>query len=304
MAKGGLGGGLGSLFEDNAAEIQTKKTIRLSEIEPNRNQPRKNFDESAISALADSIRQHGMLQPILVRPLALGGYQIVAGERRWRAARMLALTEVPVIVREFSDLETAQIALIENLQREDLNPVEEAKAFQRLQDDFGMKQEDIAKKVGCSRSTVSNALRLLKLPEEVQELLIHGEITAGHAKALLSFSDKKAMIQAAQKAAQGLLNVRQIEKLASDSDSKDLDDVPMYNTGSYFGEIEHALHTRLGRKVKVQFKKNIGTLSLEFYDEEDLKLLAELLSPDDEEIGGAFESAYEALDDYKKDFED
>ena len=291
MAKGGLGGGLGSLFEDNAAEIQTKKTIRLSEIEPNRNQPRKIFDESAISSLADSIREHGLLQPILVRPLPLGNYQIVAGERRWRAARMLGLTEVPVIIRELSDIETAQIALIENIQREDLNPLEEAKAFQRLQDDFGMKQEDIAKKVGCSRSTVTNALRLLKLPEEIQAMLVRNEITSGHAKALLSFSDENAMLQAAYKAAQGLLNVRQIEKLAADSESKELDDIPISKSVSYFGEIEHALHTRLGRKVKVQFKKNKGTLSLEFYDEEDLKLLAELLSPNEE--GSTFESAYE-----------
>ncbi|MBE6875184.1 MAG: ParB/RepB/Spo0J family partition protein [Ruminococcus sp.] len=301
MAKGGLGGGLGSLFEDNAAEIQTKKTIRLSEIEPNRNQPRKIFDESAISSLADSIREHGLLQPILVRPLPLGNYQIVAGERRWRAARMLGLTEVPVIIRELSDIETAQIALIENIQREDLNPLEEAKAFQRLQDDFGMKQEDIAKKVGCSRSSVTNALRLLKLPEEIQAMLVRNEITSGHAKALLSFSDENAMLQAAYKAAQGLLNVRQIEKLAADSESKELDDIPISKSVSYFGEIEHALHTRLGRKVKVQFKKNKGTLSLEFYDEEDLKLLAELLSPNEE--GSTFESAYDYVDKHEKNYD-
>ncbi len=282
MAKGGLGGGLGSLFEDNAAEIQTKKTIRLSDIEPNRSQPRKSFDESAISALADSIKEHGLLQPILVRPLPLGNYQIVAGERRWRAARMVGLDEIPVIVRELSDAETAQIALIENLQREDLNPVEEAKAFQHLQDDFGMKQEEIAKKVGCSRSVISNALRLLKLPEEVLEMLVKGSISTGHAKALLAFTDQKRMIQAAQKAAEGLLTVRQLEKLAVESDSKDLDDIPISRTVSYFGEIEHALKNRLGRKVKVQFKKNKGTLVLEFYDEEDLKLLAELLSPEEE----------------------
>ncbi len=282
MAKGGLGGGLGSLFEDNAAEIQTKKTIRLSDIEPNRNQPRKNFDDAAISALADSIREHGMLQPILVRPLPdSNNYQIVAGERRWRAARMLSLNEIPVIVRELSDIETAQIALIENLQREDLNPIEEAKAFQQLQDTFGMKQEDIAKKVGCSRSSVSNALRLLKLPEEVQKLLIKGDITTGHAKALLAFSDEKQMLLAAQKAAEGILNVRQIEKLAAESDSKDSDTIPNSKPVSYFGEIEQALNSRLGRKVKVQFKKNKGTLMLEFYSEEDLKLLAELLSPEE-----------------------
>ncbi|MBR0484564.1 MAG: ParB/RepB/Spo0J family partition protein [Oscillospiraceae bacterium] len=302
MAKGGLGGGLGSLFEDNTAEIQTKKTVRLSEIEPNRNQPRKNFDESAISSLAESIREHGILQPILVRPLPLGNYQIVAGERRWRAARMLGLDEVPVVIRELSDVETAQIALIENIQREDLNPVEEAKAFQRLQDDFGMKQEDIAKKVGCSRSSVTNALRLLKLPQQIQDMLVKGEITSGHAKALLSFSDENAMLLTAQKTAQGLLNVRQIEKLASDSDAKGLDEIPVSKSVSYFGEIEHALHTRLGRKVKVQFKKNKGTLSLEFYDEEDLKLLAELLSPDDEK-GEVFAGSYQYVDEYKETYD-
>jgi len=300
MAKGGLGGGLGSLFEDNAAEIQTKKSVRLAELEPNRNQPRKKFDESAISSLADSIREHGILQPILVRPLPLGNYQIVAGERRWRAAKMLGLNEIPVVIRELTDIETAQISLIENIQREDLNPLEEAKAFQRLQDDFGMKQEDIAKKVGCSRSTVTNALRLLKLPEKIQDMLIKGEITSGHAKALLSFSDEKAMLQAAQKASQGLLNVRQIEKAASDSVSKDLDEVPISKPVSYFGEIEHALHERLSRKVKVNFKNNKGTLTLEFYDEDDLKQLAELLSPD--ENGSAFESARDYADKHEKNY--
>ena len=281
MAKGGLGGGLGSLFADNAAEVQMKKTLRVSELEQNRNQPRKNFDDTAISALADSIREHGMLQPILVRPLPLGGYQIVAGERRWRAARMLGLDEVPVIIRELSDLETAQISLIENLQRENLNPIEEAQAFARLQDEFHMKQDEISKKVGCSRSSVTNALRLLKLPEKVQEMLIKREITVGHAKALLMFPDEESMIQAARKTAEGQLSVRQLEKLASASEEKELNDVPLCRPVSYFGEVEHALHERLGRKVRVSFKNNKGTLQLEFYDEEDLKLLAELLSPEE-----------------------
>lgn len=278
MAKGGLGGGLGSLFEDNAAEIQMKKTLRLSEIEPNRNQPRKSFDENSISALADSIREHGILQPILVRPLPLGGYQIVAGERRWRAARMLALSEVPVIVRELSDIEVAQISLIENLQRENLNPIEEAKAFQRLQDEFHMKQEDIAKKVGCSRSTITNALRLLKLPEEIQNMLIKGSLTAGHAKALLSFEDKQLMIDAAHQAADGKLSVRQLEKKAANED----EDCPVsMPPKSYYGEMEHALQNRLGRRVRIQSSENGGgMLCLEFYNEEDLKSLAELLSPD------------------------
>jgi len=281
MAKGGLGGGLGALFADNAADVQMKKTLRVSELEPNRSQPRKKFDAAAISSLAESIREHGMLQPILVRPLPLGNYQIVAGERRWRAARMLGLEEVPVIIRELTDLETAQISLIENLQRENLNPIEEAQAFQRLQDEFQMTQEEISSKVGCSRPVIANALRLLKLPEEIQEMLIRSEITVGHAKVLSKFPDEESRLQAARKAAAGNLTVRQLEKLASASEQKELDDIPISRPASYFGEVEQALKDRLSRKVKVSFKKNKGVLSLEFYDEEDLKLLAELLSPDE-----------------------
>lgn len=277
MAKGGLGSGMDLLFEDNVSQVQVKKTVRLSDIEPNRSQPRKNFDETAISALAESIRIHGILQPLLVRPLAFGGYQIVAGERRWRAARMLGLDEVPVIVRDFSDLETAQIALIENLQREDLNPIEEALGFLKLQEDFGMKQDEISKTVGRSRSAVANSLRLLKLPEEVKELLIDGSISAGHARALLGFADEAAMILAAQKAAAGLLTVRQLEKMAADSEKpkKPIHFNPPKD--SYYREMEISLHERLARKVKVDYKKNKGTLTLEFYDEDDLRALAEKL---------------------------
>ncbi|MBQ8010885.1 MAG: ParB/RepB/Spo0J family partition protein [Oscillospiraceae bacterium] len=276
MAKGGLGSGMDLLFEDNVSQVQVKKTLRLSELEPNRSQPRKNFDESAISALADSIREHGILQPILVRPLAFGGYQIVAGERRWRAARMLGLDEVPVIIRDLSDLETAQIALIENLQRENLNPLEEAQGYKQLQDDFSMKQDEIAKTVGRSRSAVANALRLLRLPEEVQELLIDGSISAGHARALLGFADEQLMIEAAQKAAAGLLTVRQLEKMAADSEKVD-EEPKLLQTDSYYREMEISLHDRLGRKVKVDFKRNKGVLQLEFYDKEDLQALAQRL---------------------------
>lgn len=279
MAKGGLGGGLDLLFEDNASQTQVKKTLRISEIEPNRNQPRKNFDDTAISALADSIREHGVLQPLLVRPLPSGGYQIVAGERRWRAARMVGLDELPVVIREMSELEAAQIALIENLQRENLNPIEEALGFRRLQDDFGMKQENIAKTVGRSRSAVANAMRLLRLPEEVQDMLIDGSLSAGHARALLAFPDEESMIEAARKAADGLLTVRQLERMTADPVITP-PEIP-FKMNSYFGEVEQSLYERLGRKVKVQFKKNKGTLMLEFYDEEDLKSLAHLLSPEE-----------------------
>ncbi len=281
MAIGGLGGGLSSLFEEDATEVQAKKTVRLSEIEPNRSQPRKNFDETAISALADSIREHGVLQPLLVRPLPAGGYQIVAGERRWRAARMLGLDEIPVVIRELSDLETAQIALIENLQRENLNPIEEALGYRRLQDDFDMKQEDIAKTVGKSRSAVANAVRLLRLPEEVQNLLIDGSLTAGHARALLGFADEVQMIAAANKAAEGLLTVRQLEKMAQALDKQEEAEMASPRMNVLYGEVEQSLHDRLGRKVKVQFGKNKGTLTLEFYDDDDLKALAHLLSPEE-----------------------
>ena len=281
MVKGGLGGGLDSLFEDNSSDVQVKKTLRLSEIEPNRGQPRKKFDEAAISALADSIREHGVLQPLLVRPMPMGGYQIVAGERRWRAARMLGLDEVPVVIRDMSDVEAAQIALIENLQRENLNPIEEALGYRKLIDDFDMKQEEIAKTVGRSRSAVANSMRLLLLPEEIQEYLVDGSISAGHARALLGFSgDEEMMLAVAKKAAAGLLTVRQIEKLVSDS-KKDEAEEETAPPKSYYGEVETALNARLGRKVKVQFKKNKGTLLLEFYDEDDLRTLAELLSPEE-----------------------
>lgn len=191
MAIGGLGSGLDFLFDENTAEVPVKRTLRLSEIEPNREQPRKTFSEEAISALADSIRQYGMLQPILVRPYGMT-YQIVAGERRWRAANLLGLEEVPVIIKEFSDKETMQIALIENLVREDLTPLEEAAGFRDLMDQFDMTQEAVSKSIGRSRSAVANALRLLQLPQPLQELLECGKITAGHARALLAISDRFA----------------------------------------------------------------------------------------------------------------
>ncbi len=279
MVKGGLGGGLDSLFEDNFSGVQVKKTLRLSELEPNRAQPRKHFDEASIAALAESIRDHGVLQPLLVRPMPSGVYQIVAGERRWRAARMIGLEEVPVVVRELSDLETAQIALIENLQRENLDPIEEAQGFRRLQDDFGMRQEEISRTVGRSRSAVANSIRLLRLPEEVQDMLSEGSISAGHARALLGFADEEAMLIAARKAAAGLLTVRQLEKMSTGEPAPaEPEKLP---PRSYYGEVEQALHTRLGRKVKVQYKNNKGTLLLEFYDDDDLRALAELLSPEE-----------------------
>ncbi|WP_303825648.1 ParB/RepB/Spo0J family partition protein [Ruminococcus flavefaciens] len=284
MAKGGLGAGLDSLFSDNTNDIQVKKTLRVSEIEPNRDQPRKAFSDEAITALADSIREHGMLQPILVRPISTGGYQIVAGERRWRAARMAGLDEVPVNIRELSDLETMQIAIIENLQRENLNPVEEAAGYAELIDKYGMTQEKVAKMVGRSRSAVANAVRLLSLPERVLKMLENGDISAGHARALLGFEDEEMLIATALRAADGGLTVRQVEKAAQKS-AEHIDEVSPNTSNkkidNYFKEMELSLNERLGRKVKVDYGKNKGALILEFYDKNDLAALADKLAKED-----------------------
>lgn len=286
MAKGGLGagGGLDALFIDNTNDIQVKKTLRTAEIEPNRDQPRKAFSDEAITALADSIREHGMLQPILVRPISTGGYQIVAGERRWRAARMAGLDEVPVNIRELSDLETMQIAIIENLQRENLNPVEEAAGYNELIEKFGMTQEKVAKMVGRSRSAVANAVRLLSLPERVLKMLENGELSAGHARALLGFEDEEMLIATALRAADGGLTVRQVEKAAQKSaEHKEEAATGALNKkiDNYFVEMELSLKERLGRKVKVDYGKNKGALILEFYDKNDLAALAEKLAKED-----------------------
>lgn len=283
MAKGGLGAGLDTLFSDNSNDIQVKKTLRTSEIEPNRDQPRKAFSDEAITALADSIREHGMLQPILVRPISTGGYQIVAGERRWRAARMAGLDEVPVNIRELSDLETMQIAIIENLQRENLNPVEEASGYNELIEKFGMTQEKVAKMVGRSRSAVANAVRILSLPERVLKMLENGDISAGHARALLGFEDEEMLIATALRAADGGLTVRQVEKAAQKSTehSEEVSGKSNAKIDNYFKEMELSLNERLGRKVKVDYGKNKGALILEFYDKNDLAALADKLAKED-----------------------
>ena len=281
MAKGGLGAGLGKLFIDNNNDIQVKKTLRTSEIEPNRDQPRKNFSEDAITALADSIREHGMLQPVLVRPISTGGYQIVAGERRWRAARMLGLEEIPVSIRELSDSEAMQIAIVENLQRENLNPIEEAAGYNELIEKFGMTQDKIAKMVGRSRSAIANAVRLLSLPERIVKMLENGELSAGHGRALLGFQNEELMIATAVKASEGSLTVRQVERAAQKSleapEETNKSDAKIDN---YFVEMELSLNERLGRRVKVDFAKNKGALILEFYDKDDLAALADKLARD------------------------
>ncbi|MDE5834729.1 MAG: ParB/RepB/Spo0J family partition protein [Ruminococcus sp.] len=280
MGIGGLGAGLDILFSDNTNDVQVKKTLRTSEIEPNREQPRKKFSEEAIASLAESIREHGMLQPILVRPLPIGGYQIVAGERRWRAARMLGLDEVPVNIRELSDTQTMQIAIIENLQRENLNPVEEANGYNDLIEKYGMTQERVAQMVGRSRSSVANAVRILSLPENVLEMIGDGRLSMGHAKALLGFEDTELLTSTAEKACDGGMTVRQVENVVQKPEVK-----PAKNSDrqidNYFVEMEISLKEKLGRKVKVDYGKNKGALILEFYNKDDLKEIAEKLARDE-----------------------
>ncbi len=279
MAKrlGGMGTGLDALFEDNSVGIQPKQTVRLSELEPNKAQPRQDFDENTIAILAESIREHGVLQPLLVRPIPSGGYQIVAGERRWRACRMLGLDEVPVLIKELDDCQTMQIGLIENLQRENLNPLEEALGYKELMDNYEMTQDDIAKSVGKSRSAIANALRTLNLPDEVQQMLRKGELTAGHAKALAGIEDEQKLISLAKKAADEQITVRQIEKECKSTSGKAK---ARPARDSYYKEMELSLKNTLGRKVKVDWNGRKGSITLEFYNKEDLSDIAKQLAED------------------------
>lgn len=277
MKKRGLGKGLDAIFAENSAEsTEGAISIKISEIEPNRDQPRKEFDSAALSELADSISQHGVLQPLLLRPLLSGGYRIVAGERRWRAARMAGLSEVPAVVREMTDTEEMLFALIENLQREDLTPLEEARGYRTLIETQGFTQEEISQTVGKSRPAVTNAMRLLNLPEDIQEMLEKGEITAGHARTLLSFKNEEDMRLGAQKAKQGI-SVRELENMARRLNEKKSSPQRAGGKNHYYEEAQLAVGEYLGRKVKVSGTKKKGVLQIEFYGEEDLQnLLSEL----------------------------
>lgn len=273
MKKRGLGKGLDAIFAENAADsTEGSVSVKISEIEPNRDQPRKEFDSETLSELADSISQHGVLQPLLLRPLLTGGYRIVAGERRWRAARMAGLTEVPAVVREMSDTEEMLFALIENLQREDLTPLEEARGYRTLIEAQDFTQEEVSQAVGKSRPAVTNALRLLNLPEDIQQMLENGEITAGHARTLLSFKREEDMRLGAKRAKEGD-SVRELEALAKRlNQQKDApEQKPRKN--QYFEEAQLAVGEYLNRKVKVAGTKKKGTLQIEFYGEEDLQNL-------------------------------
>lgn len=280
--KGGLGRGLDALFVDNSIEeISTANTVklRINEIEPNRDQPRKTFDEEALSELADSIAQHGVIQPLLVRPVS-DGYQLVAGERRWRAARLAGLSEVPVVVKELSDSETMEIALIENLQREDLNPIEEAEGLQLLIDTYGLTQDECAKRVGKSRPAITNSLRLLNLPKELSELVKNSLLSTGHARALLPIGDKEKMVSLADEIIKKGLSVRETERMVKmmlkNMEAKAEKRVKKRDT--YYDEVELALGETMGRTVKVFVGKgNKGTLEIEFFGKEDLAKIAKAL---------------------------
>ena len=276
--KGGLGKGLDAIFHDNArADDGGAVELNINELEPNRGQPRKEFSEEAMRELADSIAQHGVLQPLLVRPLLSGGYQIVAGERRWRASRRAGLATVPALIRELTDSEVMQIALIENLQREDLKPLEEAQGYQALMEEFGFTQDEISKSVGKSRPAVTNALRLLNLPEAVRGMLARGDLSAGHARTLLSFKDEAAMLAAAKRVVAEGLSVRELEKMAKKANAEKPEAVRSTRRIRYYDEAELALRDTLNRVVHVGGTKKKGVLTIEFYGEEDLKnLLSDL----------------------------
>ena len=277
---GGLGKGLEALFAENAVEESGKTvSLRISEIEPNRDQPRKVFDDAALSDLSASIAQHGVLQPLLVRPLPNGRYQLVAGERRWRASRMAGLTEVPVVVREMSEREAAELALIENLQREDLNPIEEARGYRTLMDCYGMTQEDAAKAVNKSRPAVANALRLLNLPSELADMVQNGTLSAGHARALLSFESKEDQLAAANEVVKKGLSVRAVEQMAKSSRLTPSGEHKSAARDVFYSEAELLLSEKLGRRVRILTKGESGTLQLEFYGKDDLAVLADRLVP-------------------------
>ena len=278
--RGGLGRGLESLFEDAAPSLETDgsvQTLPLREIEPDPNQPRKTFDESSLAELASSIAQHGLLQPIAVRPRVAGGYTIVAGERRWRACRMAGLAEVPVIIKEVSDEEAMELALVENLQREDLDPVEEACGIRELIARCGLTQEQAAQKLGKSRSALANSLRLLNLPLEVLERLRSGVLSAGHAKVILGLPSPELQSQAAKIIEENQLNVRQAEALCKKLVKALKQPPPPQLQNSLPSEVELSLREALGNEVSVSYRNGRGSLTVRFYSDDQLKAFANLL---------------------------
>lgn len=277
--KSGLGRGLTSLFDENASDNEGAVKVNINDIEPNRDQPRKDFDETALSELAESISQHGLIQPIVVKPTLDGRYSIVAGERRWRACRIAGLNEVPVVVKEADEQTLMEIALIENLQREDLNAVEEALGYRSLIDTYGLTQEEVAKKMGKSRSAVTNALRLLALNSNELEALRRGTISAGHARALLSCEDETLRAKMLLAAADGA-SVRELEKAAAASKkAKTAKTNANEAKPTFYSEVELSLKNEMRRKVHINpFGKGKGTLTVEFFSDDELAEFAKRLA--------------------------
>lgn len=278
--KAGLGKGLDALFIDNSTEENGDKLVNINDIEPNRDQPRKFFDEEALKELADSIAMHGVIQPLLVRPLSDGGYQLIAGERRWRASRMAGLNQVPVVVKEMTDEEAMELALIENLQREDLNPIEEAEGFKLLMDTYSFTQEQAAERVGKSRPAVANALRLLSLPEAVLDMVKQGIISSGHARTLIPLTDEKLIIKLAEEISQKELSVRETERIVKTLLKPKSEIVKKKSKRDpYYDECEIAIREELGRKAKINVSRgNKGSIEIEFFSKEDLQSILEALA--------------------------
>ena len=290
MAARGLGKGLDSLIPDTIGETKNKKEekekessetmVKVTMIEPNRDQPRKNFDEDALMELADSIKQFGLLQPILVQNKDTH-YEIIAGERRWRAAKLAGLKEIPVIIKNLTDQELVEISLIENIQREDLNPIEEAQAYKRLISEFHLKQDEVAERVAKSRTAVTNSMRLLKLCDEVQQMLVNEMLTTGHARALLAIEDPEEQYSVAQKVFDEKMSVRDVEKLVKNLHKPEKAQKKEENKSIeiIYQKIEDRLKETLGRKVSISPKQNgSGKIEIEFYDHEDLDRLLEYMT--------------------------
>lgn len=285
--KTGLGRGIDAIFLENTLDDETTQgnsTLRLSQIDPTPGQPRKSFDKEALAQLADSIARHGVLQPILVRPVAAERYAIVAGERRWRAAKLAGLSEIPVIIVEMDEKTAAQISLIENIQREDLNPIEEAIGYETLSKEYGMTQEEISEKVGKSRSAIANALRLLDLPDEVRAAVISGRLSAGHARTLLGLHDKSGIPTLAEHIMQHDLSVREAEeavrRMNRIKEQPDEPKEPVFQV-DYVKELERKMMSHLGRQVKVTAKGAKKSVTLYFEDNDDLEeLLSNLCGKD------------------------
>lgn len=290
MAKKGLGKGLGSLFDDNniiddiitqeAPDNKGITTVSISSIEPNKKQPRRQFDKEKIDALANSIKENGLIQPIIVTPSKNGMYKIVAGERRWRASKKAGIKEIPAVIREYSDEKIAEIALVENLQREDLNPIEEALGYKTLLEEFNLTQELVSKRIGKSRSAIANSMRLLSLEDQIQKLLISGEISSGHARAILSVDDNELRLALSKRIIEDSLNVRQAESLAKQLQKKKPPSKPSKKS-AYDIELENiqnTLSSNLGTKVKISHTDKKGKIEIEYYGNDDLERILKLIN--------------------------